>query len=149
MDVESLVNKISESEGEVFWFGSSSTEAIAQLESLLDLRLPKSFSKFLSICGGGGFATTEISGIEEDNPSLQHRGTVYGDTIRCRDEAQLPNHLVVIYFDPEDVIWCLDTSKFTGNECPVVSYDEFHGGTSHIADNFTEFLAEYYQLRTS
>jgi antitoxin YobK len=148
-EIDSLILRIEQSGREMFWQGRSSSESIDKLEALLGSRLPASFKTFLGKYGGGGFddADALISGIENDNPELEHRGTVYGDTLRCRSECDLPENLVVIYLSSHDVVWCLDVSRWDGDECPVVAYDVFSRRIKILYAKFDSFIKEYLLLR--
>lgn len=146
-DVNTLIKQLDESGQDVFWHGKTSAAAVSKLEDLLECKLPESFRDFLLSHGGGGVSEEEISGIEGDNPALEHRGTVYGDTLLCREDYSLPKNLVVVYLGMDDVVWCLDVEKFNGDECPVVSFDVFGKDTKPLADNFNLFLEEYLNLR--
>jgi antitoxin YobK len=150
VDIDALIHQLDQSGEDVFWQGHASEASIERLESLLATRLPTSFRHFLRNYGGGGVAEEEVSGIENDDAALQHRGTIYGDTLQCRELYGLPNNLIVIYFVPDgDIVWCLDISRFHGDECPVVSFDVFSKSTKPIAPSFNDFLAEYLTLRIS
>jgi len=135
----------------MFWQGQTSRESIDKLEALLGSRLPTSFRAFLMKYGGGGFDDEDalICGIESDDPTLKHRGTVYGDTLLCREDDELPANLIVIYLSDEDIVWCLDVSQFDDDECPVVAFDVFSKSTKPLAETFGDFLAEYLRLRIS
>lgn len=147
-DIASLIQKFDQSGREVFWQGSASHKSIEQLELLLASRLSASFKSFLVACGGGGIVGQEVSGIEDDDPTLEYRGTVYGDTLRCREVYALPENFVVIYLGADDVVWCLDTSEFDGDECPVVAFDVFSKKTRQLATTFYDFLKECFVMRT-
>lgn len=148
-EIDSLIQQLDQSGKDVFWQGKASQESIEKLESLLGSRLPVSFKSFLAEYGGGGVVEEEVSGIEDDDPTLEHRGTVYGDTLLCREDHALPENLVVIYLGADDVVWCLDVSQFDGDECPVVAFDVFFKTTKPLAPTFNDFLAEYLTLRIS
>ena len=150
-DIDSLIQQLEQSGNVMFWQGKASKESIEKLESLLGSRLPVSFKNFLTKYGGGGFddADALICGIEDDDSTLEHRGTVYGDTLLCREDYSLPENLVVIYLGANDVVWCLDVSQFDGDECPVVAFDVFSKSTKPLAPTFNDFLAEYLTLRIS
>ena len=145
--IDSLIDQLNGSGQEVFWQGKASAASVDKLEELLSCKLPQSFRAFLLQCGGGGVVEEEISGIEDDDPSLEHRGTVYGDTLLCRSDYGLPSNLVVIYLGMDDVVWCLDVEDFHNGECPVVSFDVFSRRCRTLAKNFEEFLGEYVKLR--
>jgi len=146
-DIASLVQTLERSHHDVFWQGGASAEAINELEALLGALLPASFRDFLVSYGGGGVVEEEISGIEDDAPVLENRGTVYGDTLRCRADYGLPAGLAVIYCDDNDAVWCLATDEMANGECPVVSFDVFSKTNSPIAGDFRSFFLEYLTLR--
>jgi len=77
-DIDSLIQQLDQSGKDVFWQGKASQESIEKLESLLGSRLPTSFKSFLA--DYGGVVDEEVSGIEDNDPTLEHRGTVFGDT---------------------------------------------------------------------
>jgi hypothetical protein len=150
-DIDSLIQQLEKSGNVMFWQGKASLVSIEKLESLLGSRLPVSFKSFLLEYGGGGFddADAVICGIENDDPTLEHRGTVYGDTLLCREDYAMPKNLVVIYLGADDVVWCLDVDHFDGDECPVVAFDAFSKATKPLAPTFNDFLVEYLSLRIS
>lgn len=145
--IDSLIEQLERSGKDVFWQGETSESSIEKLESLLDSRLPASLKSFLANYGGGGVVEEEVSGIEDDDPTLAHRGTVYGDTLLCREDFALPENLIVVYLGADDVVWCLDVAQFKGVECPVVAFDVFSKTTKPLASTFNDFLVEYLRLR--
>lgn len=148
-NIERLIRQLEATGRDVFWQGQASDSSIKELETLVGSKLPASFTAFLARQGGGGVVGEEISGIEDNNPKLEYRGTVYGDTRRCREDYGLPSNLIVVYLGDDDVVWCLDASDFNGEECPVVSFDVFTAVKSPIAASFGDFLEEYLTLRLS
>ena len=145
--LDALVQELNGTGKEVFWQGKTSPESIQRLEGLLNTRLPNSFRHFLAEYGGGGLIGEEISGIEDDDATLDYRGTVLGDTLRCRSDFALPSQLIVIYLGADDVVWCLDTSVPAGTECPVVSYNVHSRAIKRLAETFDDLFAEYVRLR--
>ena len=150
-EIEEIVKPLSECGEDLFWQGRASEASVQKLEELLGIKLPPSLKLFLLEFGGGGIVGEEISGIEANNPSLMHRGTILGDSERCRKEYQLPSTLVVVYFTEDGVCWCLDSSKQDERgESPVVSYSIFtHKIDALIAPTFSDFLKRYVELRVS
>jgi antitoxin YobK len=148
-EMQDIVKPLIESGTDVFWLGPASQSSIDKIEELLGLKLPVSLRNFLSEYGGGGVVGQEIGGIGADNPLLTHKGTLLGDSQRCRKDYRLPEHLVVVYFTDDGVCWCVDTSKQDKNgESPVVSYSIFtHKVDAEIAPTFADFLRKYVQLR--
>ncbi len=147
--LDALVQRLETSGRELFWHGKTSAETIERLEGLLNTRLPESFRHFLAEYGGGGLIGEEISGVEDDNATLDCRGTVLGDTYQCRTDFALPSHLIVIYFGGDDVVWCLDSSVPAGTEFPVVSFDVHSRAIKRLAETFDRFFEEYVELRTA
>jgi len=132
---------------ELFWFGSTTDDQIELLEKALASRLPDSFKRFLKSYGGGGVVGAEISGIEGNNAANDSGGTVLGDTKDSRQRYKLPPHLVVIYYHDDEVCWCLDTSRMSNNECPVVSYNIFKKEVDkEIESDFSTFFKKHLSL---
>ncbi|WP_394146616.1 SMI1/KNR4 family protein [Vibrio atypicus] len=67
------------------------------MEELLNIKLPDSFRKFLRVYGGGGVVGSETSGIEDNSAELDYGGTIYGDTLVCREDYDLPENLITIF----------------------------------------------------
>ena len=136
-----------EAGNELFWLGVTAPNQIERVEALLHVALPASFKRFLKDYGGGGVVSAEVSGIEDNDAENDSGGTVVGDTKECRARYGLPDHLVVIYFHDEEVCWCLDTSTFANNECPVVSYNVFTRKVDRqIAPDFASFMRQHLAL---
>jgi hypothetical protein len=145
-EYDDLARSVEQAGYEIFWLGPVSREQIGRLEALLELSLPESFRRFLECYGGGGIVSAEISGIEDDAAN-ESGGTVFGDTQECRQHFGLPAHLVVIYFHDNEVCWCLDVSRWNGQECPVVSYSLFSRTVDReIAPDFHTFLKQHFAL---
>ncbi|WP_447957865.1 SMI1/KNR4 family protein [Vreelandella sp. EE7] len=134
---------------EIFWLGSASRDQVRTLERLLSAPFPSSFKNFLEIYGGGGVVSAEISGIEDGDVENEFGGTVLFDTKECRELYNLPAHLIVIYYHDDEVCWCLDTSRYAKNECPVVSYNLFTKKIDRdIASDFGSFIEQHLLLYT-
>lgn len=146
-DIQNLVDKLSGSKKhEVFWLGAADKDQIKNLENSLSVTLPGDLKAFLEITGGGGVVEQEISGIEDNNASLEFGGTIFYDTKYCREEFSLPDKLIVIYFKDDEICWCIDTSN--ENYGVVVSYDIFSKKIAkNLHDSFYEFFKEYVELR--
>ncbi|PHI34749.1 hypothetical protein CBQ28_23055 [Pseudoalteromonas sp. GCY] len=144
-----LIKQLDLSEHETFWQGAADLKEIALLEKLISIKLPPSLVSFLRECGGGGVIDSEISGIEDNNANLTHGGTILGDTLDCRGEFQLPEHLVVIFYKENEICWCLD-SNTQEEEYKLVNYNLFKKQVDEvISDSFFSFFCEYVEIRTS
>ncbi len=131
----------------VAWSGPASAEAITGVESALGVRIPASYRTFLRLTGGGGVESFPISSVNSADPLAVQYGTVYGDTLHYREPwvpRPLPAHLVVVQRDADDnEPFCLDTSKWAGEECPVVLYYLNSGRAERIAPDFLAFYERY------
>ena len=130
---------------ETDWTEPATDLAVDELGRLLGLPLSKSFCEFLTTCGAGGVVPmTDISGILDGEPASRNRGSVLGDTLRCRDEFDLPAPYVVVFFDEDvETMWCLETSKMKNGECPVVSWEPFEKQTYPMFPTFAAFFEHY------
>lgn len=145
--IKMLIDKLTNScEDEVVWHTPADEEQIVILERLINAKLPDDFKYFLKETGGGGVVAQEISGIENNDASIDFGGTVYGDTIRCREDFKLPKYLIVIYFIDNELYWCIDVS--INNFGKVVNYDPYLKKIDGvISKDFTTFFEEYVTLR--
>ena len=146
-EIQDFVKKLSASkEHEVVWLGPVDENQLKNLEKALKISLPDDFKFFLMQTGGGGVVEQEISGIEDNNALAEFGGSVYYDTLYCRDEYSLPKELAVIYFKDDEICWCLDCSA--ENFGQVVSYDLISLKKHSVLHNsFKEFFKEYVDLR--
>jgi hypothetical protein len=133
---------------ETDWSEPASEAAVEELKRLLGLPVSPSLRDFLLTCGAGGETTQEISGICDGDPGKLVGGSIYNDTMLCREEYGLPPQYMVIFFDQDvEAIWCLDTSATPrGGEYPVVSFEG--DGKSHpLFPSFAAFFEDYVNLR--
>ena len=144
---QDLITKLDNSDEETFWLGPATAEQIKILENILGIKLPEDFVDFLSVCGGGGAADSEICGVENNDATLDNGGTVNYSTMYCRSEFELPSHFAVIYLKDDEVCWAIDCGPTENGQ--VISYDLFKRKPSKkIAENFYSFFEEYVKLRT-
>ncbi|EOC3062413.1 SMI1/KNR4 family protein [Cronobacter dublinensis] len=146
-DISLYVKKLNATnKHEVTWQGLVDKSQISRLEEALKCILPDDFKFFLMETGGGGVVEQEVSGIEDNNGLAEFGGTVYYDTLYCRDEYLLPKELIVIYFKDGEICWCLDCSA--ENFGKVVSYDLISLKKHSVLHNsFKAFFREYVDLR--
>lgn len=146
---DELIAAVEETGETLEFFGPQKEESIAALAQLLGVSLPPSYIEFLKRFGGGGTVGSGISGIYGDMPQALNDGTAYGDTIRTRTDFALPDHLIVVYRDESDAIWCLDTGATDATkEYPVVAYDAGRRRVSTtIAASFADFFENYLRVR--
>jgi antitoxin YobK len=145
--IEDLMHRVASRWSTFHLLGACTLESIEKVEKALGVKFPPSYKQFCLRYGGGG-PYPGISGVDPVDPLNANLGQrVLGDTIRTREDYQIPRHLAVIYRDYETgSIWCLDTSKADDNgECPVASAVDGIIQASH--PNFEAFLIEYLRLR--
>jgi SMI1-KNR4 cell-wall len=103
----------------------ASDQEIADAERELGVRLPQSYRAFLSNFGWAEIRNDILYGVGTDVPQgLTLTRTAYAE--RHELEPRIPQHLVPIMNDGAGNNYCLDTSRFHGDECPVVFWDHEH-----------------------
>lgn len=113
-----LINKVSDN---ALFVGKADEPRIKEIEYSLNVTLPESYKWFLRELGHGG-----VSGIEILGNGLGKIPSCVRSTNFWRKYG-LPAFLVVIEDEGEDWIYCLDTSKLSNNECPVVNWEQNAG----------------------
>jgi hypothetical protein len=143
MGISELLDQIAASNvKDVVWVGPASESDIDTIEQELRCRLPRSFREFLRLVGGGGVPGLEVSGVG----ARDEFGSVIYDTKAWREEYGLPEHLIIVQRDADDnEPFCLDTSAFSGDECPVLLYYPHRTPpvTEWIAADFASWYANY------
>ncbi len=127
-------------------FGAGATNNdIRQAEDILKVRLPNSYKAFLLEFGWGGVEHFEIYGLGRGVP--KYLDLIYM-TRSEREEVEPPlkRHLIPVLNDGGGNHYCLDTSKLSNGECPIVfwAHDDEMGSNQQpdqIAHNFSEWLA--------
>ena len=142
--LKKIVQKVESLPEDITWNGPATDSRIESVETALSCKFPSTYREFLRLTGGGGLESLWISGIEADDVLSESFGSVYGDTILYREEWRLPPHLIIIQRDQdENEPFCLDTSNFEGDECPVVLYYSNTGKAEKVSDNFALFYSKY------
>ncbi len=103
--------------------GKGATRAeVAKAQEVLSVSFPHSYRSYLEHIGWGRFSHIELYGLGQDVP---HHLDLIRNTIAERTEMKplLPNHLIPVLNDGAGNHYCLDTSAFSGAECPVVFWD--------------------------
>lgn len=116
-----------------FFTGGINEKVINDIENELRITLPNSYKWFLLNYGSGGIFGVDIIGVGKLD---QHSVVIFTEEKR---KLGLNKDFVIIE-DCDEYIYCLDTSKLSNGECPVISWDQFEGYDSKEADNFYEFL---------
>lgn len=101
-------------------------EKIKQAEKSLGVLFPKSYVSFLTEFGWGGIEHIEVYGLGDEIPEYLD---VVKMTLSEREEMEpsLQHHLIPLMNDGAGNHYCLDTSKMSGEECPVVFWDHEEG----------------------
>ena len=129
---------------DVWSAGGASSDQVAALEDALQTVLPAGYRTFLSSVGSLAIGDNAISGIIDGNPLSLDGGSLFGDTIRARQEQRLPDHLLVIQSDGE-APYCIDPSaRVSGAEAPVVCFDASSSTATRIADSFEQWFSKFF-----
>jgi hypothetical protein len=124
--------------------GPQSEEAIRLLEEKFGVKLPHSYRDFLSRFGAASIYDSTVSGIWENNALGRGTGWLYGDTVRFRNEYDLPDHLLVIQPDSE-APYCFDTlSPDKRGEFPIVCFELHSRNAKKIADGFERWFLQWF-----
>jgi hypothetical protein len=125
--------------------GESQPAAIvAEVESLLAVRLPPEYKEFLQHFGYLSVTDRYVCGIVSPDLSAQEAGNVVYETLNARESLGIPNHLVVISRDHDDHGYaiCLDLRDIE-REAPVVCWDPSVRRTTRWYRSFEPFLLEH------
>lgn len=118
------------------FIGKADDKRIEQIEEMLNLTLPDSFRWFLSEFGHGG-----IFGVEILGSGLAEIPSCVSATYDWRGFG-LPSNLIVVEDSGSDWLYCLDTSRMIGNECPVVDWEQDVGIGNIDYKDFYAFLED-------
>jgi len=144
--ISELVQRVKDAGHSVEFFGPQDEKIIDSLAAGLATDLPQAFREFLRVYGGGGIVGEWISGIYNGQPFLKKQGSVYGDTLRWREQHHLPSGLIVVCTQDDEVCWCTDATNTLGTSArPVVSFDitTKPARVTKIADSFECFFRDY------
>ncbi|MBQ3612353.1 MAG: SMI1/KNR4 family protein [Firmicutes bacterium] len=124
--------------------GSIDQSVINKAEKVLGVSFSKTYRAYLSEFGAGNFGSQEIYGIISENFIDSGVPDAIWLTLKERKENNLPEELVIIYFSGDEYYYCLDTSEFEGDECPIVAVHigQLACEREKIYDSFSEFLLE-------
>lgn len=135
MNKEILIELINKNKKDIFFSGGINDTAIDKIECELNTILPDDYKWFLKTFGAGKIKEFKVFG--EDNDTLS--------TIKMTNifrKKKLPKNLIVIGFNSEDEIYCLDTSKMIKKICPVVVWRESTLKSYEFDIDFIYFLYE-------
>lgn len=106
--------------------GSGATaDQIAAAERVLGIAFPRVYQQFLSELGWAKVYYDEIFGLGDTVP--QHLDLVrVTQSERNEFRPYLPVHLIPLVNDGLGNHYCLDTSRVSGSDCPVVFWDHEH-----------------------
>ncbi len=119
-----------------FFSGGVSDETIHKYQEELGVHFPDSYIRFLKEFGEGGFGDVHIKGIESDTFS-----GMLNETIKYRNSINLSLTYVVFVHrrrNDYEYILCLDTSRMSNGECPVVKYDLLTDTVSDYMETFDD-----------
>ncbi len=114
--------------------GKADENHINFIEQELDVILPESYKSFLR-----DYGLAVLPGFEILGNGLFTVPACVESTQDWRKYG-LPRSMVVIEDEGTDWIYCLETSKNTFGECPVVDWEQNHGIGKEHYENFSGFF---------
>ena len=116
--------------------------SITAVEERLSVTFPESYRTFLRHFGSFYSCDQAVSGIYCDDPTELGSGSIVGDTLRFREEYDLPPQFMVIQPD-EDAPYCLDLST-AASEPSVVCFQLNTKTYQEITPNFESWFIEWF-----
>lgn len=113
-----------------------SDEEIRQAMDELSVAFPESYKAFLADFGGGDAGGEIILGITDAEEENVVKAT------QMERSVGMPDNFVIIDL-VQDQLCCLDTSKMTDGECPVVILAEDYKVKETVAESFGQYLFVY------
>jgi len=151
-DYEEAVKIMAKYPDKQSFVGPRPESLIQAAERALGLGFPPTYRRFLLEYGAGGFGSSEICGVIDDDFEHSSVPDAIWYTLIERSEARLPNDLIVIYEVGDGELFCLDLGAKENEEAPVVAYQpgippEKQGRERReiIAKDFGEFLLQIVQ----
>ena len=125
-------------------FYNNDKNSIDKIESILNIKLPNSYKKFLLIYGNLVFAGRDIFGFRGIDKHDKYDYTIISYTLEERQtntDPVFPESFVVIYDLGDGEKFCLDTAKMNSKEeCPVVAW--YFGRIEQVYEDFGGFFLE-------
>ncbi len=124
MSIREMVDRIGMLAEKEIGTGASDQD-IADTECEIGIRFPASYKAFLRVFGWARIYHDPIYGI---GPSCPRPYALVEHVVLERTECEpnIPHQLVPVLNDGAGNHYCLDTSRFHGDECPVVFWDHEH-----------------------
>lgn len=134
METEKIMELINKGLQDNDFSGPAERSKMSFIERTLRVTLPGSYQWFLQRYGHGGIGGLEILGVNKSGEPV-----CISETERFR-KLGLPQTYVVIE-NCDEWVSCLDTSKITGDECPIVDWDR-KGNSEMVYNSFESYLCE-------
>lgn len=119
-------------------------EEIGEAEARLAVKFPSAYRTFLDRCGWARIGYDELYGLGRDVPLHLN---LLRNTFAERNEMQpsLPPSLVPIMNDGAGNHYCLDLSRDSNTDCPIIFWDhelEDRQCPERVASSFVDWLGE-------
>lgn len=152
-DYEEAVKIITKYPAKQSFVGPRPESLIQAAEKRLGLEFPPTYRRFLLEYGAGSFGSSEICGVIDYDFEHSSVPDAIWYTLIERNEARLPNELIVIYEVGDGELLCLDLGAKESGEAPVVAYQPGlppeKQSKEVIAKDFGEFLLQIVQREVS
>jgi len=141
-EITALLDRVRELRPRLRVYGPADEGTVQELEAAFGRPMPPSYRAFLVRFGSINVINTTFSGII-DGQIDQCWGCAWADTLRAREECQMPKHYLVVQPD-EDGFKCLDFSHVRADgEHPVVYHFPFKKTPFHTYNpSYGEWLKE-------
>ncbi|MCZ7567371.1 MAG: SMI1/KNR4 family protein [Ardenticatenaceae bacterium] len=148
-DYELAANMMEEHPNTMDFIGPRPESLVRTAEQALGVTFPPTYRRFLLEYGAGGFGSSEIYGVIDENFEESSIPDAIWYTLTERKEVNLPNGLVVIYAVGDGGLYCLDLQSKKVDEAPVVVYEPGLPNEEQfyevVAKDFGEFLLDLVQ----
>jgi hypothetical protein len=139
-DLDVFFRLVTEHEPEAYFVGPRA-ELVAAAERALGLRLPPSYSRFVSRLGAGDIAGQEFFGLVQSDFANSGIPDMVWLTLRAREEWGLPASMLVVYFEGSTRYYVLDTAKADSSGEPPV--EAWTPGVSTASDGLPQVFDDF------
>ncbi len=146
-DLEKAFSLIEQHQDQADFDGPKPEEWISSAESILGVKFPLTYRRFLAFYGCGDIAGQEFYGIIKND--FRHSGVpdAIWLTLDERKKSKLPLSFVIIYAASDGSYYALDCSRWSDvEECPIVVWipgiSKEGDCLEEIAEDYGKFLLE-------
>lgn len=143
-EYETAVKTMKQHPGLMFFAGPRAESLVEAAERALGLRFSATYRRFLLEFGAGSFGAAELYGVIDEQFDRSGVPDAVWCTLTEREEAQLPENLVVIQSSGDGGLVCLEIGPSAADRAPVVAvhpgYSPAEQPRAILADDFGAHL---------